>query len=189
MKGCGHRNHRLATPAANVVHVHRSQKVRLVILRQTFVRSCHTHSQQALSLSELAALDDRPRPGREPTITIEAKAWLVDLACRKAKDCGYPHELWTTRLLASHVATSAMNRFCIWRSSSLSRVAATQRPPAEVRIQRDLGWVSVRANAYRGLGSPPGHTSIHRADQLSLQIQRFWSWSPILYWAPNVFKR
>ena len=34
----------------------------------------------------LAALDDRPRPGREPTITIEAKAWLVDLACRKAKD-------------------------------------------------------------------------------------------------------
>ena len=39
---------------------------------------------------------------REPTITIEAKAWLVDLACRKAKDLGYPHELWTTRLLASH---------------------------------------------------------------------------------------
>ena len=49
-----------------------------------------------------AALDDRPRPGREPTITLEAKAWLVWLACRKAKDFGYPHELWTTRLLASH---------------------------------------------------------------------------------------
>ena len=25
------------------------------------------------------------------------------MACRKAKDFGYPHELWTTRLLASHV--------------------------------------------------------------------------------------
>ena len=50
----------------------------------------------------MAALDDRPRPGREPTITLEAKAWLVSLACRKAKDLGYPHELWTTRLLASH---------------------------------------------------------------------------------------
>jgi hypothetical protein len=24
------------------------------------------------------------------------------LACRKAKDLGYPHELWTTRLLAGH---------------------------------------------------------------------------------------
>src|SRR6516225_11843219 len=32
----------------------------------------------------------------------EAKAWLVSLACRKAKDLGYPHELWTTRLLARH---------------------------------------------------------------------------------------
>ena len=50
----------------------------------------------------LAVLDDRPRPGREPTITLEAKAWLVSLACRKAKDLGYPHELWTTRLFARH---------------------------------------------------------------------------------------
>src|SRR5213078_3471970 len=58
--------------------------------------------ERAVAEGALAALDDRPRPGREPTITIEAKAWLVDLACRKAKDLGYPHELWTTRLLASH---------------------------------------------------------------------------------------
>jgi transposase len=50
----------------------------------------------------MAALDDRARPGREPSITPEAKAWLVSLACRKAKDLGYPHELWTTRLLARH---------------------------------------------------------------------------------------
>jgi transposase len=50
----------------------------------------------------MAALDDRPRPGKEPTITVEAKAWVVDLACQKPKDLGYPHELWTTRLMASH---------------------------------------------------------------------------------------
>src|SRR5438105_13400485 len=58
--------------------------------------------ERAVAEGPLAALDDRPRPGREPTLTVEAKAWLVDLACRKAKDFGYPHELWTTRLLASH---------------------------------------------------------------------------------------
>jgi len=58
--------------------------------------------ERAVAQGPLAALDDRPRPGREPTITIEAKAWLIDLACRKAKDFGYPHELWTTRLLAWH---------------------------------------------------------------------------------------
>ncbi len=50
----------------------------------------------------MAALDDRPRPGREATITAEGKARVVDLACRKAKELGYPHELWTTRLLARH---------------------------------------------------------------------------------------
>src|SRR5712672_3757166 len=58
--------------------------------------------ERAVAEGPLAALDDRPRPGREPTITLEAKAWLVSLACRKAKDLGYPHELWTTRLLAHH---------------------------------------------------------------------------------------
>ena len=58
--------------------------------------------ERALVDGPLAALDDRPRPGKEPTITPEAKAWLVSLACDKAKDHGYPHELWTTRLLARH---------------------------------------------------------------------------------------
>jgi transposase len=58
--------------------------------------------ERAVVEGPMAALDDRPRPGREPSITLEAKAWLVSLACRKAKDLGYPHELWTTRLLASH---------------------------------------------------------------------------------------
>jgi transposase len=58
--------------------------------------------ERALAYGVMAALDDRPRPGKEPTITPEAKAWLVSLACDKAKDHGYPHELWTTRLLARH---------------------------------------------------------------------------------------
>jgi transposase len=58
--------------------------------------------ERALAYGPIAALDDRPRPGKEPTITAEAKAWVVNLACRKAKELGYPHELWTTRLLARH---------------------------------------------------------------------------------------
>src|SRR6266542_452766 len=58
--------------------------------------------ERAVVCGPLAALDDRPRPGKEPTITPEAKAWLVSVACDKAKEHGYPHELWTTRLLARH---------------------------------------------------------------------------------------
>jgi len=58
--------------------------------------------ERALAYGPLTALDDRPRPGKEPTITPQAKVWLVSLACDKAKEHGYPHELWTTRLLARH---------------------------------------------------------------------------------------
>ena len=59
-------------------------------------------AERALAYGAIAALDDRARCGREPEITAEAKAWLVALACRKAKELGYPHEVWTTRLLARH---------------------------------------------------------------------------------------
>jgi transposase len=71
--------------------------------------------ERALADGPLAALDDRPRPGKEPTITPEAKAWLVSLACDKAKDHGYPHELWTTRLLARHAREhgSAAGHACL----------------------------------------------------------------------------
>src|SRR6516162_3831504 len=58
--------------------------------------------ERAAELGVIEALDDRPRTGRDPVITAEAKTWLVALACRKAKELGYPHELWTTRLLAAH---------------------------------------------------------------------------------------
>jgi hypothetical protein len=43
-----------------------------------------------------------PYSPRFRSLAAEAKAWLVSLACRKAKELGYPHELWTTRLLARH---------------------------------------------------------------------------------------
>ena len=62
---------------------------------------------RAVRLGVLAALDDSPRPGKAPQITDDAKAWLVSLACEKAKDHGYPHELWTTRLLARHIREHA----------------------------------------------------------------------------------
>src|SRR6266536_1709101 len=42
------------------------------------VRRC---IERAVAYGALAALDDRPRPGKEPVITPAAKAWLVSLAC------------------------------------------------------------------------------------------------------------
>lgn len=62
---------------------------------------------RAVRFGVMAALDDSPRPGKAAEITDEARAWLVSLACQKAKELGYPHELWTTRLLACHVRAHA----------------------------------------------------------------------------------
>jgi transposase len=73
------------------------------VMRHTVRRCVH----RAQRLGVMAALDDSPRPGKAPVITPEARAWLVSLACQKAKDLGYPHELWTTRLLARHVREHA----------------------------------------------------------------------------------
>ena len=40
--------------------------------------------ERVLVYGPMAALYDRPRRGgKEPTMTAEAKAWVVDLACRK----------------------------------------------------------------------------------------------------------
>ncbi len=63
--------------------------------------------RRAVRFGVMAALDDSPRPGKTPEITADARAWLVSLACQKAKDLGYPHELWTARLLARHVRAHA----------------------------------------------------------------------------------
>ena len=76
---------------------------RVGVMRHT-VRRCVVRAQRC---GVMAALDDSPRPGKPPRLTPEAKAWLVSLACQKAKDLGYPHELWTTRLLARHVREHA----------------------------------------------------------------------------------
>jgi transposase len=49
------------------------------------------------------SLDDLPGRGKPPTISEDARAWILSLACQKPKDLGYSYEMWTTRLLAAHI--------------------------------------------------------------------------------------
>src|SRR5580698_9791257 len=41
---------------------------------------------RAVRFGVMSALDDSPRPGKEPTITDAARAWVVSLACQKPKE-------------------------------------------------------------------------------------------------------
>jgi transposase len=56
-----------------------------------------------------AALKDAYHRPKEPSITEDAKAWVVHLACAKPKDLGYAAEVWTRSALAKHVREHAQN--------------------------------------------------------------------------------
>jgi transposase len=58
-------------------------------------------ARRVAAVGPLEAIDDLPRSGRPPDITEAARAWLIGEACAKPKERGYPHELWTVRLLAA----------------------------------------------------------------------------------------
>ena len=62
---------------------------------------------KALELGARGALQDLPGRGRHASLTAEARAWVVALACQKPKALGYAQELWTTSLLARHVRQQA----------------------------------------------------------------------------------
>lgn len=63
---------------------------------------------RALALGPGAAVKDAYHRPRQPSITEEARAWVISLACRKPKDLGYAAEFWTRSALAKHVREQAM---------------------------------------------------------------------------------
>ena len=59
--------------------------------------------QRVLDFGVKEGLVDKSRSGRPQDISAESRAWIISLACMKPKDIGYPHEIWTQRLLAKHI--------------------------------------------------------------------------------------
>lgn len=62
---------------------------------------------KALATGVSTGLKDRYHRAHAPQISDAAKAWVVDLACRKPKDLGLAAELWTLSALAEYVTTHA----------------------------------------------------------------------------------
>lgn len=53
------------------------------------------------------ALSDAPGRGRNPEITDDEKAWVIDIACHKPAEFGYPAETWTYTKLTQHINSTA----------------------------------------------------------------------------------
>ena len=62
---------------------------------------------KALAAGVAAGLRDRYHRPHAPQIGEAAKAWVIDLACRKPKELGLAAELWTLSALAEQVAMHA----------------------------------------------------------------------------------
>ena len=72
------------------------------------------------AVGPLKVIDDLLRSGRPPELT-EA-SWLIGEAWAQPKDRGYPHELWTLRLLApTPAATAHWRGMPAWPSSRRAR--------------------------------------------------------------------
>ena len=57
---------------------------------------------KALAVGIKEGLKDKYHRPKEPVITEEAKAWVINLACKKPTEYGYAAEMWTRSALASH---------------------------------------------------------------------------------------
>ena len=59
--------------------------------------------QKCLQFGLDAALGELPRSGKPRRLPDDAIAWVHNCACLKPKQLGYSYELWTYRLLATHL--------------------------------------------------------------------------------------
>jgi transposase len=57
---------------------------------------------KALAMGIEEGLKDKYHRSKKPVITEEAKAWVINLACKKPTDYAYAAEIWTLRALADH---------------------------------------------------------------------------------------
>src|SRR3990170_6650042 len=57
---------------------------------------------KTLAMGIEEGLKDKYHRPKEPVITEEAKAWVINLACQKPTEYGYAGEMWTRSALAHH---------------------------------------------------------------------------------------
>ncbi len=69
-------------------------------------RIIYKHVDRALAAGVAVALRDQSH-GSVPSITPEAKAWVLSVACTQPKDHGLAAELWTRSALAKHIRRTA----------------------------------------------------------------------------------
>jgi len=94
---------------------------------------------KALAAGVVTGLRDHYHRPHAPQITEAAKAWVVDLACRKPKDLGLAAELWTLSALAEHVAPCRLGLLA-WLRRARQRCGASSIRTTSSRIGCATTW-------------------------------------------------
>jgi len=85
---------------------------------------------KALAAGIETGLKDKYHSPKDPVITTEAKAWVINLACTKPKDHGYAAEIWTLSHLAKHTRkyAPAAGHDCLKRAAkaTIHRILKSQ---------------------------------------------------------------
>ncbi len=81
----------------------------------SIARECNTNRplverciDKAIAYGVKSALKDLPGRGLKPTITDEAKSWVLSVACTPPKNLGYANEIWTYSLLIQHIKNNCV---------------------------------------------------------------------------------
>src|SRR5260221_605210 len=119
--------------------------------------------ERAKAEGALAALDERARPGKEPTITVEAKTWVVALACQKPRR---PHLMRIAQLLRLPAGQRHHPRLGLDGDRRLLARAGT----LVQRRQRTLGLGSL--NAALDSLSMQSHGLANRIERLGLPVSQ-----------------
>ncbi|EQD76248.1 hypothetical protein B1B_01814, partial [mine drainage metagenome] len=80
-----------------------------------------------------AALNDLPRPGKPRMITDDDKSWVLNLACTKPSEHGYPDELWSYTLMTDHTRKSRSSLKNISRSTVFEILNEAEIRPHKIR--------------------------------------------------------
>jgi len=95
-----------------------------------------------------AALGELPRPGRPRQLPDDALAWVQHCACQKPKELGYSYELWTYKLLTSHVRRHCVAAgYPVLKSLSRSKLHKILRQ-GELRPHKIRYYVECRDAAF-----------------------------------------
>ena len=66
---------------------------------------------KALSFGVEKAIKDLSGRGKKRTIGNEGRSFIIKTACTKPSDLGYPHEIWTNRLLTKYIRENAPEEY------------------------------------------------------------------------------